>query len=114
MKKTVLATLVGLAAFGMSQVASAAIEEGQLTIWVNGDKAYDGIAKVGKKFEQATGVKVTVAHPDQVEIKFQQTAATGNGLISSCGLTTVLVNGLRLVFLPQSNQVLKKRLSSRT
>ena len=39
MKKTVLATLVGLAAFGMSQVASAAIEEGQLTIWVNGDKA---------------------------------------------------------------------------
>ena len=79
MKKTVLATLVGLAAFGMSQVASAAIEEGQLTIWVNGDKAYDGIAKVGKKFEQATGVKVTVAHPDQVEIKFQQTAATGNG-----------------------------------
>lgn len=79
MKKTILATVVGLAAFGLSQVASAAIEEGQLTIWVNGDKSYDGIAKVGKKFEQATGVKVTVAHPDQVEVKFQQTAATGNG-----------------------------------
>lgn len=79
MKKTVLATVVGLAAFGLSQVASAAIEEGQLTIWVNGDKSYDGIAKVGKKFEQATGVKVTVNHPDQVEVKFQQTAATGNG-----------------------------------
>ncbi|MGN1392671.1 MAG: maltose/maltodextrin ABC transporter substrate-binding protein MalE [Succinivibrionaceae bacterium] len=79
MKKTILATVVGLAAFGLSQVASAAIEEGQLTIWVNGDKSYDGIAKVGKKFEQATGVKVTVSHPDQVEVKFQQTAATGNG-----------------------------------
>ena len=79
MKKTILATVVGLAAFGLSSVASAAIEEGQLTIWVNGDKAYDGIAKVGKKFESVTGVKVTVAHPDQVEVKFQQTAATGNG-----------------------------------
>ncbi len=79
MKKTILATVVGLAAFGLSQVASAAIEQGQLTIWVNGDKSYDGIAKVGKKFEQATGVKVTVTHPDQVEVKFQQTAATGNG-----------------------------------
>ncbi len=79
MKKTILATVVGLAAFGLSQFATAGIEEGQLTIWVNGDKAYDGIAKVGKKFEQATGVKVTVQHPDGVENKFQQTAATGNG-----------------------------------
>jgi maltose/maltodextrin transport system substrate-binding protein len=79
MKKSVLATVVGLAAFGLSQFAVAGIEEGQLTIWVNGDKAYDGIAKVGKKFEQATGVKVTVQHPDGVENKFQQTAATGNG-----------------------------------
>jgi len=80
MKKTILATVVGLAAFGFAQVASASgIEEGQLTIWVNGDKSYDGIAKVGKKFEQATGVKVTVAHPDQVEVKFQQNAASGNG-----------------------------------
>jgi maltose/maltodextrin transport system substrate-binding protein len=26
-----------------------------------------------------TCVRVTVAHPDQVEVKFQQTAATGNG-----------------------------------
>ncbi|MBO6009256.1 MAG: maltose/maltodextrin ABC transporter substrate-binding protein MalE [Ruminobacter sp.] len=80
MKKTILATVVGLAAFGFAQVASASgIEEGQLTIWVNGDKSYDGIAKVGKKFEEATGVKVTVAHPDQVEVKFQQNAASGNG-----------------------------------
>lgn len=26
-----------------------------------------------------TCVRVTVAQPDQVEVKFQQTAATGNG-----------------------------------
>ena len=85
MKKSVLATVVGLAAFGLSQFAVAGIEEGQLTIWVNGDKAYDGIAKVGKKFEQATGVKVTVQHPDGVENKFQQTAATGNGPLTLHG-----------------------------
>lgn len=80
MKKTFLAAVIGVAALGLSQIASAGnIEEGQLTIWVNGDKAYDGIAKVGKKFEQATGVKVTVQHPDGVENKYQQAAAAGNG-----------------------------------
>ena len=44
MKKTILATVVGLAAFGFAQVASASgIEEGQLTIWVNGDKSYSTV-----------------------------------------------------------------------
>ena len=79
MKKKILASFIGLATLGMASAASAAIEEGQLTIWINGDKGYNGLAEVGKKFEAATGVKVTVAHPDQVEVKFQQTAATGNG-----------------------------------
>jgi len=79
MKKKILASFIGLATLGMACSATAAIEEGQLTIWINGDKGYNGLAEVGKKFEAATGVKVTVAHPDQVEVKFQQTAATGNG-----------------------------------
>ncbi|MBQ3775079.1 MAG: maltose/maltodextrin ABC transporter substrate-binding protein MalE [Ruminobacter sp.] len=80
MKKTILSAIIGLVTLGVSSVASAAgIEEGQLTIWVNGDKGYDGIAKVGARFTEATGVKVTVGHPDQVEVKFQQNAASGNG-----------------------------------
>ncbi|MGN1281642.1 MAG: maltose/maltodextrin ABC transporter substrate-binding protein MalE [Succinivibrio sp.] len=79
MKKTILATVVCAMTLGMSVSANAAIEKDQLTIWVNGDKGYNGIAKVGEKFTADTGIKVTVAHPDQVEVKFQQTAATQNG-----------------------------------
>jgi hypothetical protein len=31
--------------------AVAKIEEGKLVIWINGDKGYNGLAEVGKKFE---------------------------------------------------------------
>ncbi|MGV7077092.1 DNA polymerase I, partial [Klebsiella pneumoniae] len=33
----------------------------------------------GKKFEKDTGIKVTVEHPDKLEEKFPQVAATGDG-----------------------------------
>ncbi|MGB2078144.1 MAG: maltose/maltodextrin ABC transporter substrate-binding protein MalE [Vibrio sp.] len=62
-----------------SSASFAAIDEGQLTIWINGDKGYNGLAEVGKKFEEETGVKVTVAHPDKLEEKFPQVASTGDG-----------------------------------
>nr|3EHT_A Chain A, FUSION PROTEIN OF CRFR1 EXTRACELLULAR DOMAIN AND MBP [synthetic construct] len=57
----------------------AKIEEGKLVIWINGDKGYNGLAEVGKKFEKDTGIKVTVEHPDKLEEKFPQVAATGDG-----------------------------------
>nr|8G8W_C Chain C, Pro-Macrobody 65, Maltose/maltodextrin-binding periplasmic protein chimera [synthetic construct] len=50
-----------------------------LVIWINGDKGYNGLAEVGKKFEKDTGIKVTVEHPDKLEEKFPQVAATGDG-----------------------------------
>jgi maltose/maltodextrin transport system substrate-binding protein len=59
--------------------ALAKIEEGKLVIWINGDKGYNGLAEVGKKFEKDTGIKVTVEHPDKLEEKFPQVAATGDG-----------------------------------
>ena len=71
-------SMVALGSLG-SLSANAAIEEGQLTIWINGDKGYNGLAEVGKMFEADTGVKVTVAHPDALQDKFPQTAATGDG-----------------------------------
>jgi len=78
--KKVLSTvaLCTLVALG-SVSAHAAIEEGQLTIWINGDKGYNGLAEVGKKFEADTGIKVTVSHPDKLEEKFPQLASTGDG-----------------------------------
>ncbi len=59
--------------------AFAKIEEGRLLIWINGDKSYNGLAEVGKKFEQDTGIKVSVEHPDKLEEKYPQVAATGDG-----------------------------------
>ena len=71
--------LSALATLALSSAAFAKIEEGKLVIWINGDKGYNGLAEVGKKFEQDTGIKVTVEHPDKLEEKYPQVAATGDG-----------------------------------
>ena len=56
-----------------------ALQEGELLIWINGDKSYDGLAEIGRTFEQDTGVKVNVQFPDSLEARYQQVAATGDG-----------------------------------
>ena len=71
--------LSALATMMFSASALAKIEEGKLVIWINGDKGYNGLAEVGKKFEKDTGIKVSVEHPDKLEEKFPQVAATGDG-----------------------------------
>lgn len=89
-----LGTLVALGSFG----ANAAIEEGQLTIWINGDKGYNGLAEVGKKFEEDTGIKVTVAHPDGFKINSLKLQQQVMALISYSGLTTVSVATQKLAY----------------
>jgi len=80
MKKTLSTLAVSvLIALGSANVAHAKMDEGQITIWINGDKGYDGLALVGQTFEAETGVKVIVAHPDKLEEKYQQVASTGDG-----------------------------------
>jgi len=54
-------------------------DKGTLQIWINGDKAYNGLAKVGEKFTKDTGVKVIVEHPQDAPAKFQQAAAAHGG-----------------------------------
>ncbi|WP_413453683.1 maltose/maltodextrin ABC transporter substrate-binding protein MalE [Erwinia persicina] len=71
--------LSALASMVLSSSAFAKIEEGKLVIWINGDKGYNGLAEVGKKFEKDTGIKVMVEHPDKLEEKYPQVAATGGG-----------------------------------
>lgn len=80
-KKSVTRTLAlsALATLVLSSSAFAKIEEGKLVIWINGDKGYNGLAEVGAKFEKDTGIKVTVEHPDKLEEKYPQVAATGDG-----------------------------------
>ncbi|EPY5154124.1 maltose ABC transporter substrate-binding protein MalE [Klebsiella variicola] len=57
----------------------AKIEEGNLVIWMSSDKGYAGVAKVGERFYNDTGIKVTVEYPDKLEEKFPQAAAIGEG-----------------------------------
>lgn len=80
-KKVVKHTLAitALASMVLSSSVFAKIEEGKLVIWINGDKGYNGLAEVGKQFEKDTGIKVTVEHPDKLEEKYPQVAATGGG-----------------------------------
>jgi maltose/maltodextrin transport system substrate-binding protein len=74
-----LGSLGLLAALSITTVTPAQADKGTLTVWINGDKAYNGLAEVGKKFEKATGIKVVVEHPQDAPAKFQQAAASGKG-----------------------------------
>ncbi|MBV8469022.1 MAG: maltose/maltodextrin ABC transporter substrate-binding protein MalE [Pelomonas sp.] len=51
----------------------------RLLVWINGDKAYNGLQQVGNAFERASGVKVIVEHPVDATDKFQQAAGAGTG-----------------------------------
>ncbi|RJG47760.1 maltose/maltodextrin ABC transporter substrate-binding protein MalE [Motilimonas pumila] len=80
MKKTLsMIAISSLVALSGINLAHAKMEEGVINIWINGDKGYNGLAEVGKKFEADTGIKVVVAHPDKMEEKYQQVASTGDG-----------------------------------
>lgn len=56
-----------------------ASEKGQLLVWINGDKGYNGLQKVGDEFTKKTGVKVIVEHPEDAPGKFQQASEEGKG-----------------------------------
>ena len=51
----------------------------QLLLWINGDKGYNGLQKVGDAFTAQSGVRVVVQHPEGATDKFQAAAAAGKG-----------------------------------
>ncbi|MFN5049782.1 maltose/maltodextrin ABC transporter substrate-binding protein MalE [Roseateles sp.] len=71
----------GLIATGLLSAAlgAAAQTAPRLLVWINGDKAYNGLQQVGNAFEQRSGVKVVVEHPVDATDKFQQAAGAGKG-----------------------------------
>jgi maltose/maltodextrin transport system substrate-binding protein len=75
---TWLGLFVGVLAGAAAPVAQAK-EPLHLLIWINGDKGYNGLAKVGEEFTAKTGVQVVVEHPEDAPNKFQQAAAAGKG-----------------------------------
>ena len=68
------------AALACGVVAPAlAADAPQLLVWINGDKGYNGLQKVGDAFARASGVKVVVQHPEGAPDKFQAAAGAGKG-----------------------------------
>src|SRR6516165_8607827 len=63
----------------LSVVRAFAWTDGELLIWISGDKGYRGLAELGKNFEKDLGVPVKVETPDGVTDKFQAAAQGGKG-----------------------------------
>ena len=74
---TALARALGLA-LALSGAVQAA-DAPRLLVWINGDKGYNGLQKVGDAFEKVSGVKVVVQHPEGAPDKFQAAAGAGKG-----------------------------------
>ena len=55
------------------------LTDGELLVWINGDKGYRGLAEVGRKFEREFGIKVAVEHPEGLTDKFQAAAQNDKG-----------------------------------
>ncbi len=51
----------------------------RLLVWINGDKGYNGLQKVGDEFTRQSGVQVVVQHPEAAPDKFQAAAGAGKG-----------------------------------
>jgi maltose/maltodextrin transport system substrate-binding protein len=69
----------GLSWTAAAQPLPASASGLKLLIWINGDKGYNGIQRVGDAFVRETGVQVVVQHPEDAPGKFQQAAAVGVG-----------------------------------
>ena len=67
------------AALLLLPLLSSAAEPLKLLVWINGDKGYNGLQKVGDAFTQESGVQVVVQHPEGAPDKFQAAAAAGKG-----------------------------------
>jgi maltose/maltodextrin transport system substrate-binding protein len=73
-----LAALAALAA-GLVQPVAAQPAPLKLLVWINGDKGYNGLQKVGDAFAAESGVAVVVQHPEGAPDKFTAAAAAGKG-----------------------------------
>ncbi len=64
---------------GLMALPLHAADTPKLLVWINGDKGYTGLQKVGDAFTAVSGVSVVVQHPEGATDKFQAAAAAGKG-----------------------------------
>lgn len=82
MHQPLLKPVAAAAAFVAALAFAGAVqaqESGKLLVWINGDKGYNGLQKVGDAFAKKSGIQVTVEHPEDAPGKFAQAAAAGKG-----------------------------------
>lgn len=78
-QRTLLAAAAALTLGAAFAPLAQAAEPGKLLVWINGDKGYKGIIKIGEEFAKKTGIPVTVEYPEDAPSKFQAAAAAGKG-----------------------------------
>lgn len=76
--------LAGASAGGLSLASGSAFaalldRHEPLRVWINGDKGYEGVVKIGERFTRDTGIALRVEHPENGVSKFEQAAAAGKG-----------------------------------
>ena len=71
--------IIGFPAATNAQIKNESRTPLKLMVWINGDKGYNGLQKVGDAFTKISGVTVTVQHPEGAPEKFQQAAGAGKG-----------------------------------
>jgi maltose/maltodextrin transport system substrate-binding protein len=75
MSKNLLCIVVIL----FSTVRAFSWTDGELLVWISGDKGWRGLAELAKKFEKDLGIPVKVETPDGLTDKFQSAAQSGKG-----------------------------------
>ena len=70
---------LALALSACATLAAAQAAPLRLLVWINGDKGYNGLQKVGDTFTRLSGVEVVVQHPEGAPDKFTAAAAAGKG-----------------------------------
>lgn len=68
-----------VAAATLAGPLAQAAEPLKLLVWINPDKGYNGLQKIGDRYAADTGVQVLVQHPDDAPSKFQAAAGAGKG-----------------------------------
>lgn len=68
-----------LALIGTALLAPAFAAGKTITVWINGDKGYEGIQKIGNLYAKQTGINIKVEHPEDAALKFQEAAKAGAG-----------------------------------
>lgn len=79
MRARALLAVVAWVVGAMASLPAHAADPLRLLVWINGDKGYNGLQKVGDAFEKASGVRVVVQHPEGAPDKFQAAAGAGKG-----------------------------------